>query len=62
MVVGRGRSFDELSIDQQNMVISKAGDRNWFWMWLKHKAELLSEDVDTLTTSLGSIEHLLRAH
>ena len=56
------KSFEELSPKEQDMVIREAGSRNWFWMWLKHKAEAAFKDVETLTTRLGSIEHLLRAY
>ena len=57
---GAPRSFGELTRDEREKVVKSAGgSRNWFEIWLRQRAELLYEELGTLTTAVGAIEQFL---
>lgn len=59
-----GFAFGELDEPDQVSLFNKMaqGSKNWFWIWLKQKAEQLSSDVGPLDTPLGAIEQLLEVY
>jgi len=60
---GPPRTFATLTDSEQIAVLEKASDnRNWFLLWLKHKAEITFKDIGSVTTKLGAFETLLKAY
>jgi hypothetical protein len=61
---GRSPSpFADLSPDEQQTVIEQAGTaRNWFQLWLKHKAEATFRDLGSVATESGEFEKFLEAN
>ena len=59
---GPPRSFDELTEAEQDAIREFAGQsRNWFEIWLRQKAEQLSQDLESLDTPSGALEQFLGA-
>jgi hypothetical protein len=60
---GGPRAFKTLSGDEQEAVVKRAGrDKNWFRLWLKHKAETTYRDLGSVSTQRGIFERLLEAY
>ncbi len=63
LIGGHPRSYRTLSPDAQKEVVSKAGtDRNWFFLWLKLKAETVYRDLGRVDTPKGALKKLMEAH
>ena len=55
-------TFDGLTEDKQQDMIRSAGfNRNWFQLWLTHKIETLSIELDDISTDAGFVEEFLNA-
>jgi hypothetical protein len=59
---GGPRKFSSLTEAEKSIVLTNAGwSRNWFHLWLKHKAEALFENLGSVRTPNGTLNSLLGA-
>ena len=54
--------FSELSPEEQGEVAAAIPWDNWFFLWLKHKAEDSYAELSSVETELGFIQNLLGGH
>lgn len=58
---GKPKTLDDFEPEKRQEFLSSIGSKNWFLLWLKHKAEAIYTDpeIDTIDTDLGAIQALL---
>ena len=57
---GAPRTFNDMKEEEKESVVTRAGvTKNWFEIWLRHRAEILFEETGTLATSVGAVEDFL---